>query len=130
VCAGFTQNVASLNAAQGYLTGVETAGYCRQRHTIDVRTSDEWLPLHIARAHEILAARLGTVCDTSDGPLAKVTAGWSKEAGDRADDPSQTGPLRYPQDPLPNNPPRLRDSSCCNQPFLSFTCKASAWKDV
>lgn len=85
VCPNFTFEAPSLNAAQGYQTGVETAGNCREQHTIEVLVDGDWLPLHIARAREILSARMVATIITADGPLIKCAAGWTAESGARAD---------------------------------------------
>lgn len=85
VCPDFTQELPDLATAQRHLSGVEAAGKCRQIHTIEVRDGNEWVPLHIARAREILAAPMQAPITTPDGPVVKVAGSWSAEAGERAE---------------------------------------------
>lgn len=74
------------------LASIERLGACRELHTIEVRTPDGWVPLHLHRARQILAAPVGPEpIDTPDGPLIKARGGWSKETAARADAASEAG---------------------------------------
>lgn len=84
ICADDTRETFSLASAQRHLVNVQTLGICLFLHTIEVRSGDDWIPLHIARAQEILAAPLGTVIDSPDGRLSKAAGSWSKETSERA----------------------------------------------
>ena len=85
VCADFTLDTTSLSLARTLAARVDAAKTCAHSHTIEVRTGDEWLPLHTALARAILAAPLNATVDTFDGQLTKVSGGWSAEAAQRAD---------------------------------------------
>lgn len=85
-CPDHTQVLPSLAAAQGHLSGVETADHCAHPHTIEVsEDGGGWVPLHIALARHILAAAVAATVDTVDGPLVKAAGSWSAKAGVRAD---------------------------------------------
>jgi hypothetical protein len=84
-CADHTHETFSLEQAQRHLAAVERLGHCPPAHDIEVRMDGRWVPQHVARARDILAAPVGSILETPDGPLTKTIGNWSKEAGDRAD---------------------------------------------
>lgn len=84
-CPDYTHEVASLESARFWLSGIERVGKCRNVHTIEVRDGDGWLPLHIATAREVLAAPLASTVATLDGELVKAAGEWSADASVRAD---------------------------------------------
>jgi hypothetical protein len=85
ICADHTHETFSLEQAERHRAGVERLGHCQLPHVIELRVDGRWVPQHLVRAREILAAPIGTVLQTPDGPLIKASGGWSKETGDRAD---------------------------------------------
>lgn len=68
----------SLEAAQRKLADIERAGACWNLHTIEVREGEgAWVPLHVHRAAQILAAPCGPEpIDTPDGPMIKGHGIW------------------------------------------------------
>jgi hypothetical protein len=85
ICADHTHETFSLKQAERHRAGVERLGHCWLPHVIEIHVNDRWVPQHLVRAREILAAPIGTVLQTPDGPLIKTSGGWPKETGDRAD---------------------------------------------
>lgn len=84
-CREYSQPVATLAKAEAWVTHVETQGACLYLHTIEVEVDGEWVPLHVHRARQILAAPLNQAIETPDGPLTKSHGTWSAEASQRAD---------------------------------------------
>ena len=84
VCADHRHETFSLHQAEHHRTGVERLRLCQLLHTIEVRVNDQWVPQHLVQAQDMLAAPIGAVLDTPDGPLVKTSGGWSKETTDRA----------------------------------------------
>lgn len=81
-----TQSLPSLAQVREKLRRIETKGECLYLHTIEVEVDGgEWVPLHVYRARQILAAPLNQVIETPDGPLTKSHGTWSAEASQRAD---------------------------------------------
>lgn len=86
---GATPAMTSLNRAERAQRDADTPNEpCehRFRHTIEVQTNPdgEWVPLHVHRTRQILAAPVGpALVDTPDGPLIKMYGGWSKETAQR-----------------------------------------------
>jgi len=62
-CAEHDRPCTSAEQAIRVLTDIELSGHCQQAHTAETLVDGQWLPLHIARAREILAAPLATVFD-------------------------------------------------------------------
>lgn len=47
---------------------------------VEAQHEGEWLPAHLAFARQVLAAKVGAVVETFDGPLTKCAGSWSQEA--------------------------------------------------
>jgi hypothetical protein len=85
ICADHTHETFSLEQAQRHQAAVERLGHCPLAHVIEVRMDGRWVPQHVARARDILAARVRATLETPDGPLIKTVGSRSKKARGRAD---------------------------------------------
>ena len=95
VCAEHVLEVAGPEQAERQLAAVEKLGGCRLLHTVEALVDGQWVPMHLVRAREILAAPCGATLHTADGPLIKNSGAWPKQAGERADAVADAG--RDPQ---------------------------------
>lgn len=96
-CDEYTQTFQSEARARAQVARIEQAGACLLLHTVDIQPGSEgpWLPIHVHRAQLILAAPLGAIIDTPNGPLIKAYGGWSAEAAARADSAAEPGSPKW-----------------------------------
>ena len=95
VCAEHVLEVAGPEQAERQLAAVEKLGGCLLLHTVEALVDGQWVPMHLVRAREILAAPCGATLHTADGPLIKSGGVWPKQASERADAVADAG--RNPQ---------------------------------